>query len=180
MGYVLNNGDLLVATPTIVDPNFARTVVLMCQYGPEGAAGVVLNRRSAIPVDAYLPTWFGLVPEPRMVGVGGPVEPEAAIGVGGGNVPDDLWTPITGDMGLVDLQLPPDELPGLRWVRVFAGYSGWGPGQLDDEIADGGWFVIEREPDDVTNPDLDWAGVLRRQPSDLALFAHYPLDPSMN
>lgn len=179
-GSVLNNGDLLVATPTIVDPNFARTVVLMCQYGPDGAVGVVLNRGSEIPVDTYLPAWSRFVPGPGTVGVGGPVEPESAIGVGGGDVPEELWTPIVDGMGLIDLHLTPKELPGLSWVRVFAGYSGWGPGQLDDEIADGGWFVVARDDGDVHDMHLDWAGVLRRQPSDLAMFAHYPLDPSVN
>jgi putative transcriptional regulator len=177
---VLNSGDLLVATPTIVDPNFARTVVLMCQYGPDGAVGVVLNRGSRVPVDAHRPAWTSLTPDPGMVGIGGPVDPESAIGVGGGDVPVDLWTPIAEGMGLIDLQLHPEDLPGLRWVRVFAGYAGWGPGQLDDEIADAGWFVVERERGDVTDPDLAWSGVLRRQRSDIAFFADYPLDPSMN
>jgi putative transcriptional regulator len=177
---VLSNGDLLVATPTIIDPNFARTVVLMCQYGREGAVGVVLNRGSTIPVDTYLPRWAELTPPPRTVGVGGPVEPESAIGIGGGDVPDDLWTPISHDVGLVDLNGRPDDLPGLRWVRVFAGYAGWGPRQLDDEIADGGWFVVGREQGDVTSTNLAWSSVLRRQRSDVALFADYPLDPSLN
>jgi putative transcriptional regulator len=65
-------------------------------------------------------------------------------------------------------------------VRVFAGYAGWGPRQLDEEVADAGWFVIEREDGDVTNTNLAWSSVLRRQRSDVALFADYPLDPSMN
>jgi len=177
---VLSNGDLLVATPTIIDPNFARTVVLMCQYGPEGAVGVVLNRASEVPVDSYLPRWASLTPAPGTVGIGGPVEAESAIGIGGGDVADELWTPIAGGLGLVDLHLDPDDLPGLRWVRVFAGYAGWGPKQLDDEVAEAGWFVIDREDGDVTNTNLAWSSVLRRQRSDVALFADYPLDPSMN
>jgi len=177
---VLSNGDLLVATPTIIDPNFARTVVLVCQYGPEGAVGVVLNRASTIPVDSYLPGWADLTPAPGTVGIGGPVEAESAIAIGGGDVPEELWTPIADRIGLVDLHLEPKDLPGLAWVRVFAGYAGWGPGQLDDEIADAGWFLVEREEGDVTNTDLAWSGVLRRQRSDVALFADYPLDTSMN
>jgi putative transcriptional regulator len=180
MVVVLSNGDLLVATPAIVDPNFARTVVLMCRYGPEGAVGVVLNRGSAIPVDSYLPRWARLTPAPGTVGVGGPVEAESAVGIGGGDVPEELWTPIADGIGLVDLHLDPEDLPGLRWVRVFAGYAGWGPGQLDDEIADAGWFVVDRQVGDVATTDLAWSGVLRRQRSDVALFADYPLDASMN
>ncbi|MFZ0492106.1 MAG: YqgE/AlgH family protein [Acidimicrobiia bacterium] len=177
---VLSNGDLLVATPTIVDPNFARTVVLICRYGPEGAVGVVLNRGSAVPVDSYLPQWADLTPPPGMVGIGGPVEPESAIGMGGGDVPGELWTPVADGVGLVDLHLHPEDVPGLRWVRVFAGYAGWGPGQLDDELDDAGWFVVRREDGDVANTGLAWSGVLRRQRSDIAFFADYPLDPSMN
>lgn len=169
-----------MATPTILDPNFSRTIVLVCQYSPDGAVGLVLNRSSAVPVETHLPLWAHLVPPPGLVSVGGPVDTEAAIGLGIGSVRDDLWTPISDRLGLVDLNLNPQDVPGLQWLRVFAGYSGWGPGQLDEEIADAGWFILDREPDDVLDSDLDWSSVLKRQASDIALFADYPPDPTMN
>jgi putative transcriptional regulator len=177
---VLGSGKLLVATPTIVDPNFSRTVVLLCQYGSDGAVGLVLNRISTIPVEAYLPGWARLTPPPGMVGIGGPVETEAAIGLAIGTVMADLWTPVTEGLGLVDLHMQPEDFPGLESVRVFAGYSGWGPGQLDQEVTEAGWFIVDREPGDVQAPDLDWSAVLKRQRSDIALFADYPPDPTMN
>jgi putative transcriptional regulator len=177
---VIANGSLLVATPTIVDPNFIRTVILICRHDDDGALGVVLNRPSSTPVGAFLPAWENKAKDPALIGYGGPVEPEAAIAVGAGDVSDDMWTPIVPGIGLVDLHLDPGDLPGLEWVRVFAGYAGWGPGQLDDEIDDAGWFVIDREPGDESNFELDWSAVLRRQPSDVALFADFPPDPTLN
>jgi putative transcriptional regulator len=67
-------------------------------------------------------------------------------------------------------------------VRCYAGYAGWGPGQLDGEIALGSWFVVDRRPDDLWSdqPDALWAQVLRRQPAGLAQYANSPLDPSSN
>ncbi len=65
---------------------------------------------------------------------------------------------------------------------MFAGYAGWGSGQLEDEIAEGGWFVVDADPTDPLSPapELLWAQVLRRQRGTLALFAAYPADPTMN
>jgi len=178
---MLKAGRLLVATPTIVDPNFARTVVLLCQYGEEGAVGLVLNRPSDIPVADHLPEWEQVVSEP-FVGIGGPVDIEAAIGLGKGTVPAELWTPICCDLGLVDLSRNPEETRGLKELRVFAGYSGWGPGQLETEIAEAGWFVVDLDEHDAfrSDPIGFWSRVLRRQDGDIALFADFPDNPNMN
>ncbi|NIA24689.1 MAG: hypothetical protein GWP04_03885 [Gammaproteobacteria bacterium] len=178
---MLKAGKLLVATPTIVDPNFARTVVLLCQYGDEGAVGLVLNRPSDVAVADHLPEWTHLASDP-LVGFGGPVDTDAAIGLGRGVVQSDLWTPICCGLGLVDLSRSSTQIEGLEEVRVFAGYSGWGPGQLEREIAEAGWFVVDLDDQDVFSSDatLLWSKVLRRQHGDLALFADFPTDPSMN
>ncbi len=178
---MLKAGRLLVATPTIVDPNFARTVVLLCKYGDEGAVGLVLNRPSDVAAADHLPEWTHLLSEP-FVGFGGPVDTEAAVGLGRGAVPSKLWTPISSDMGLVDLSLSPTQIQGIEAVRVFAGYSGWGPGQLEVEIAEAGWFVVESDERDVFGSEAPglWSRVLRRQRGEIALFADFPADPSMN
>ncbi|NOY54853.1 MAG: YqgE/AlgH family protein [Actinobacteria bacterium] len=178
---MLKAGKLLVATPTILDPNFARTVVLLCNHGDEGAVGLVLNRPSDVAAADHLPEWSHLLSQP-FVGFGGPVDTEAAIGLGKGSVDSDLWTPICCDIGLIDLSLSPTQIPGIEAVRVFAGYSGWGPGQLESEITEAAWFVLEPEDRDLFTSDAPglWSRVLRRQRGDIALFANFPVDPSVN
>lgn len=175
---MLQAGKLLVATPAILDPNFARTVVLLCQHGEEGSVGLVLNRPSDIPVAEHLPEWAAIVAVP-FVGVGGPVDTEAAIGLGKGTGSPEVWTPICCDLGLVDLSRGPEV--EVEKARVFAGYAGWGPGQLEAEIEDAGWFVVDMQEGDAFRSDPnDWSAVLKRQSSDVALFADFPPDPTLN
>ncbi len=188
-------GRLLVATPNLGDPNFERTVILMLEHGDEGALGVVLNRPSGLDVAEPLPEWARAAAHPPVVFIGGPVAPSAAVclarlGRHGGT---DGWQqlvgpsgPLSGEFGSVgtlDLDCDPDEaIPRLDEIRVFAGYAGWGPGQIEGEIAAGGWIVVDAEAGDALSPLPEnlWAAVLRRQRGMLALFASYPADPSMN
>ncbi len=176
---------LLVAAPTLVDPNFFRTVVLVLEHGGEGALGVVLNRPSETDLAGALPQWAHLVGSPPVVFVGGPVAPGAAICLarrtpaeeGGG------WKPVVGPVGMLDLNLDPDDVvPRVDEIRVFAGYAGWGPGQLEGEIDGGGWIVVDAWPGDALSerPDGLWSDVLRRQGGKLGLLANYPVDPALN
>ena len=170
-------GRLLVASPDLADPNFHRAVVLMVAHDDGGALGVVLNRPSAIPVDDGLPGWSEVASPPACVYLGGPVEPTAALGLGEGQgEPSDM---IVGSLGAIDLSGRPEE---YRSVRVFAGYAGWGPLQLDREVDRGDWFVLDALVEDVTTsaPDRLWREVLRRQRSRVAMFATTPDDPSLN
>ena len=178
-------GRLLVATPTLLDPNFARTVVLVLEHTSDGALGVVLNRPSETDLVNTLPEWGPLAATPPVVFVGGPVAPGAAIGIAHGEVGDtaDGWAPVFGDLGTVDLGRKPDELAvRIDAVRVFAGYAGWTAGQLDAELALDGWFVVDSDAADpfATEPDQMWSAILRRQPGRLAVFADAPLDASVN
>ncbi|MEA2717963.1 MAG: putative transcriptional regulator [Actinomycetota bacterium] len=177
-------GRLLVATPSVGDPNFAGTVVLMLEHSDDGAMGVVLNRPSEIDVALHLPGWTDVVVSPSVVFLGGPVSPNAALCLA--RVESYLhegWDPLVGQVGTVDLNLDPDRaVPGVAEVRIFAGYAGWAPRQVEAEIADGGWFVVDADPADALSPlpeDL-WRDVLRRQKGTISLFADYPSDPSMN
>jgi putative transcriptional regulator len=188
-------GRLLVATPNLGDPNFERTVVLVLEDGDEGALGVVLNRPSELDVAEPLPEWARAAASPPVVFIGGPVAPSAAVCLARLGSTGDArgWQPLldpngpSGGMrarvGTLDLDSDPDEtIPRLDEIRVFAGYAGWGPGQLQREIDDGGWFVVDADAGDPLSPapeDL-WATVLRRQRGTLALFAAYPPDPSAN
>lgn len=178
-------GRLLVATPTLYDPNFFRSVVLVLEHGEEGAIGVVLNRPSDAAVGETLPDWKPVASAPGVVFVGGPVSPDAAIGVArvGSAEQAEGWAPLFGHLGTVDLGRAPVELPvDVQNLRVFAGYAGWSEGQLDGELDSGGWFVVDAAPDDVftSEPDRLWASVLRRQGGRLAMFATAPPHPSLN
>lgn len=184
-------GRLLVATPALVDPNFDRAVVLLLDHDEEGTLGVVLNRPTPVGVGDVLEPWAMLAGAPQVVFQGGPVSLDSALGLavvpgesrdGDGDAPLG-WRRVHGAIGLVDLEAPPELLASaLGSLRIFAGYAGWGPRQLESELTDGAWYVVESEPGDVssTDPEGLWRAVLRRQRSDLAMVATYPDDPSLN
>lgn len=178
-------GKLLVATPSLVDPNFARTVVLVCAHDENGAFGVVLNRPlNGFELSEHLPAWESYAKAPPVLFAGGPVDKSVAIGLA--LKEQDSATgdesPLPGGLALVDLSLPPEEIAGLRTVRVFIGYSGWGAGQLEQEIEQEAWFVVAADESDpfAGEPEQLWKRVLQRQSGKLAMFAHFPPDPSLN
>jgi putative transcriptional regulator len=179
-------GRLLVATPVLDDPNFRRTVVLLLDHNDEGALGIVVNRPLEVDVSAVLPLWQPYATAPGRLFQGGPVALDSALGVVA--VPGDDAEPvgvkrIIGSVGLVDLDIPPQIIAGgVAGLRIFAGYAGWGSGQLESEISDGAWYVVDAEPRDpfTDSPDQLWRQVLRRQRGDLAFVSTFPDDPAMN
>ena len=176
---------LLVATPQLGDPNFDRTVVWLLEHDDDGALGVVLNRPSALPVADPLPSWADLARTPPVVFVGGPVSPSSVIGVAQvlGDLPPGTWEPLRGSIGVLDLGADPALLSStIQSLRCFAGYAGWGPGQLEEELAQGAWFVVDAADDDpfTDDPEHLWRRVLARQPNELARVAAVPDDPSLN
>jgi putative transcriptional regulator len=130
-----------------------------------------------------VPDWASFASAPAVVYIGGPVSPEAVITLARGRGAGDGWVPVLGDLGTVDIGRDPVEL-GLEIdeLRVFAGYTGWAAGQLENELEQGAWFVVRALPADVFTPEPSalWRNVLRRQRGHLALFAHCPGDPSVN
>jgi putative transcriptional regulator len=185
-------GRLLVATPVLTDPNFARAVVLILDHDEDGTLGVVVNRPTGVDVTAVLPPWSDLTSTPQVLFQGGPVALDSALGLaavtaGHGDAEADEeplgWRRVHERIGLVDLDAPPEILAAeLSAMRIFAGYAGWGPGQVEDEIAEGAWYVVDSEPADAfsESPADLWQRVLRRQTGDLAFVATFPDDPSMN
>ncbi|MGI8775965.1 MAG: YqgE/AlgH family protein [Acidimicrobiales bacterium] len=175
-------GRLLVAAPALRDPNFERTVVLVVAHGDEGAVGVVLNRPSDSDVSDILPTWHGLATPPPVVFFGGPVALTGVICLGRSDQPEVRpgWQPLFSGLGTVDLEADPDE--ALTGVRVFAGHAGWSPTQLEAEVGEGAWFVLDALPGDafVPVPENLWSTVLHRQGGALARVANFPTDPAMN
>lgn len=184
----VNAGRLLVATPATVDPNFARSVVLVLEHSQAGSLGLVLNQPTELAVDDVLPRWSAAVSPPATVFRGGPVEQQAALCLGrwrsvpAGDEPPS-WRQVVGRLGTIDLDADPEALePHLDAVRLFAGYSGWAPGQLDGEIEAGGWFVVDAVEDDPFGADSEelWRRVLGRQRGRVAWVANFPADPAMN
>ena len=184
-------GRLLLATPLLVEPTFARTVVFVLEHDDDGTVGVVVNRPSRTPVGQVLPSWHTAASDPDVVFTGGPVQPDGALCLGevrpGGReaVADgEEWLrPLPGGAGLggvlatVDLEADGDDVaPALANVRIYAGHSGWSPGQLGDEIAQGAWIVVDGGKHDVFSraPTVLWRQVLRRQPPPLSLLATFP------
>ncbi len=178
-------GALLVATPRLKDPNFDRTVVMLLDHTDQGAIGVVLNRPSGLAVSEALPAWSSHIAEPAVVFVGGPVAPGAAIclaeappaGAGEG------WQPLFDGLGTVDVsRSPADVAVAVAGLRVFAGYAGWAPGQLEGEIEAGAWLVVPGGRNDAmsTDPQALWRTVLRRQGGIVAAMATFPEELSVN
>lgn len=179
-------GNLLLATPGLLDPNFADTVVMLLDVNDEGALGVVLNRPSALPVAEVLADWGEVVEEPEVLFHGGPVATDGALAVALA-APDGLdavgFRPLWDRVGLLDLDTPRELVTGtVDRLRIFAGYAGWGAEQLEAEIAEGTWYVVPGQVADLFGHETHglWREVLRRQPGDLALHATRPADPELN
>ena len=184
-------GRLLVATPLLGDPNFKRAVVLIVEHEEtEGTLGVVLNRPTKIPVGQVLEQWTELITDPSVLFRGGPVAQNSALALAmvPGKEEPLGWRALDGApalarLGLLDLDAPPRLLvPAIQSLRVYAGYAGWSPGQLEAEIDEGAWFVLPAEPGDIfaAEPEHLWRAVLQRQEGDIAFLATYPEDPGLN
>lgn len=158
---------LLLSMPQMQDPNFARTVVLLCEYTPDGAFGLVLNRPTDMPATAMvrldppviggneLPLWIGGPVEPQRGWILLADEPDAEFK----SIRDGLYLSTSQDLlrGLLEAR------PAPR-ARVLAGYAGWGPGQLDEELAQSAWLMGDVDLDIVFDlaPDVMWETAIRR------------------
>jgi putative transcriptional regulator len=172
-------GHLLVSSPLLQDPNFRRTVVLMTHHDEEGAMGLVLSRPSEVTVSDAVPDLLELPGVQETVSVGGPVQPEAVVVLVEHEEEPEL--PIVGRVAFMEAGAEVEELDAVR-ARIFAGYSGWGPGQLEEELDESSWIVVPAEADDVfaLDPDELWRTVLRRKGGRFALIATMPFDPKLN
>jgi len=183
---VMKKGDLLIATPSLREPTFARTVIALLEHDDEnGTVGVVLNRPMSVAISDVVEAVTDLVTAPSTLFDGGPVAPTTAIALGRvapGAEPDG-WTYVVPPLVTVDLDHDPSLLAAsVRDLRVFVGYAGWSAGQLQGEIEEGAWYVVEGLRGDPfgASPDDLWSVVLRRQGWPLSAVAVCPLDPTMN
>jgi putative transcriptional regulator len=175
-------GSLIVAGPSLWDPNFRRAVVLIGHHDDEGAVGVVLNRASEVEVAAAAPPLAGLVGLGERLFMGGPVQPQAAVVVADFEHPERAEVVAFGSIGFLPDEVDVEEIGALRRARVFAGYAGWGPGQLEREVDEGSWIVEPALAEDVftDEPDELWSAVLQRKGGPFRVLAAMPPDPSRN
>jgi putative transcriptional regulator len=176
-------GQLLIAGPDLVDPNFRRAVVLISEHGEEGAMGVVLNRPSDHSVAEAVPDLADLVEPDEPVHVGGPVQPSGVVVLAEFEDTSSAAAVVLDDVGFLSAEADMEALEDVtRRVRVFAGISGWGPGQLESELERDDWIIEPALPSDVftQEPDQLWSEVLDRKGGEYALVARMPLDPSLN
>ena len=175
-------GQLLIASPSLLDPNFRRTVVLVTEHTEDGAAGLVLNRPSPVEVTDVVPSLEPLVDDGEQVWVGGPVQPDAVLVLGEFVDPEDAAVPLFGALGFPSLEEPDEVVPVTTRRRVFAGYAGWGAGQLEGELERDDWILEPALPDDAftDDPEQLWRDVLRRKGGVYELVARMPEDPSLN
>jgi putative transcriptional regulator len=177
-------GKLILASPVLRDPNFIRTVVLIAEHTDEGAMGLVLNRPANSTVGEAVPDLSWLAGDLEPVYVGGPVAETAVIVLAEFDRPELAGALVDDDLGFIGADADdPERLDGaIRRARVFAGHAGWGPGQLEDELAEDAWIIEppHREEIFTEEPGDLWAAVLRRKGHRYALLATMPPDPSVN
>ena len=175
-------GRLLLAGADLFDPNFRQTVVLVAHHDDDGAMGVILNRPAPVRVLEAIPDLEGVVATDEHLFLGGPVQPNGALVLAELPESDAAGRRVVGSIGVItdidDLRA----VSGASRARVYAGYAGWGPGQLEAELEQSGWLVEDAAPDDLFSPEPErlWRTLLERKGGDYRLIATMPFDPSTN
>ncbi len=175
-------GQLLLASPALVDPNFRRTVVLVVAHDEDGAVGLVLNRPTDTEVAEAVPDLAELVEPEAVVSIGGPVQDEAVVVLAEWEDTEEAGTIVFGNVGLMNGESDSERTAAAtRRVRIFAGYAGWSGGQLEAELEEPSWILEPARTEDVFGDETDlWATVVRRKGGPFTLIATMPEDPSLN
>ena len=175
-------GRLLISSGGLFDPSFRHTVVLVGEHNPDGALGVVLNRALDVTAQEAVPALSALVPAGEPLFQGGPVQPASPVLLAELSHPELADILIFGNVGFLVGEVPADVQPGILRARVYAGYSGWAPGQLEAEMAADSWIIEPAREEDVftDEPDLLWSRVLERKGPEYRRLSRMPYDPSMN
>ena len=175
-------GHLLISNANLFDPNFRRTVVLIGHHDEEGAVGVVLNQPLAVAVRDAVPPLGGLAEPEEPLFDGGPVQPDSVVVVADFVDPSRADVLATGSIGFLPPEADDDIATSIRRARVYAGYAGWGPGQLEGELEEDSWITAPALPGDVFHDDPPhlWDDVLRRLGRGYDMLRMMPRDPSMN
>lgn len=182
----LAKGIFLVATPSLLDPNFRQTVILLCEHGSDGALGVVVNRPTEISIAEVLPQVPVLEGQNHRVYSGGPVQRNHLLILYQlPQEPDDTHHVFDGVYLGGNVQALEEILkdPGSNAnFRAFMGYSGWAPGQLENEMKTGSWLTFPADSASMFEKDQGhlWSDMLRSLGDTFAMYADMPRDPSMN
>ncbi len=179
-------GELLVASVGLgAGLFFEQSVVLLLDVN-DGALGVTLNKQTHTEVASVLAEWAELVTPPAFLFSGGPLSPGGAVCLAQlANADEDPpgWGRVVGSTGLLQMDTPIELVRGCYTdLRIFAGYSGWGPGQLEDELAKGLWFRMAAREADVFGADPHglWRRLLRRRGGHVGLLSTWADDPGLN
>lgn len=175
-------GTLLISNGGLFDPNFRHTVVLVGEHNTEGALGVVLNRPLDTTVGEAVPPLAAFVDPSDPLYEGGPVRPDSPVLIAELADPELADIPVVGAIGFLVGDVAPGVQRSVLRARVFAGYSGWGPGQLEGELRDDAWILDPARPEDIfcDVPELLWSRVLQRKGPDFLRMSRMPFDPNMN
>ena len=175
-------GRLLISSGGLYDPNCRHTVVVVGEHNADGALGVVLNRALDVTVEQALPPLSHLVPPGEPLFQGGPVQPDSPVLLAELAHPELADILVFGSVGFLVGEVSADIQPSILRARVFVGYSGWGPGQLEAEMGVDSWIIEPARVDDVFTdaPDLLWSRVLERKGPEYRQLSRMPYDPSMN
>lgn len=157
--------------------------MLIVEHNEEGAMGIVLNRATDTGLDEAVPDLVNVPGIEETMHVGGPVQPQTVILVAEFTDPEAETPMVVGSVGVVGADTDLDALPAaIIRGRAFAGYAGWGPGQLEGELAEEAWFTVQPLPEDLLadEPDELWSSVLARKGGWHRVVARMPADPSLN
>ncbi|MFQ5654264.1 MAG: YqgE/AlgH family protein [Planctomycetota bacterium] len=183
----ISRGIFLIASPTLADPNFRRTVVLLCDHDEEGSLGLVLNRPMDVPVSKVVPSLEAQGQRSGLIHIGGPVDANRLMALRRGSHPGDELREIGDDLYLVaDLDRTIEGFTASRRdpedYRFDLGYAGWGKKQLAGEIRQNAWIVRPANSSLVFQVPAAslWAAALKEMGGGYSLYAEMPLDPTMN
>lgn len=177
-------GILLIADPFLKDPNFLRTVVFLCEHKEEGSFGFVLNRQYENTLDELIPELEG---HKLPVYYGGPVQVDTIHFFhqfpdeipGGQEVMKGIYW--GGDFDAI-VELIKKEDVDLNKIRFFIGYSGWGSGQLNEEMAEKTWLTVKATRKLIFDTSFDdvWKDALKLLGGDYEMMVNFPIDPQLN
>ncbi len=179
-------GELLVASAGLASDFFTGTVIYLLDCDADGSLGVVVNRLSETTLEEVLPQWVNLVCAPQKLFTGGPVSPNGAVCLARLASPREEppgWRRVNDDVGLLHLDTPVEMVEGAySELRIFAGYAGWRPGQLEGELLRGDWHRVRGRPEDAFGADAGtlWRRVTRRLGGDAALTSTWTDSPDLN
>jgi putative transcriptional regulator len=177
-------GRLLVSEPFLPDPNFERTVVLLCEHNEEGSFGFVLNKPSILKVNEVMEDISVL---DNLVYIGGPVQQDTLHFVHRNAVLENAVEIVNqlywgGAFESLMLLCETRQI-AAKDIRFFLGYSGWGPGQLNSELDQDSWIVCDYVTDQLlfdTGPEVMWRKALENMGGRFSVYSNYPVDPRLN